>query len=80
LVKTGKKIKATVTGIGFVPKGFGQSGNYYVIDCSWQRHDGMTFSFRSEPLEADPSSVYPVGSEISVLTDVNNPGNYAVLL
>jgi hypothetical protein len=76
LEQNGKKISALVSGIGFLNKGIGQSGHYFVIDCSWQRHDGKSFSFRSEPLSADPSSIYPVGSSISVLIDVNNPANY----
>jgi hypothetical protein len=75
----GKKVTARVAGTGFINKPF-SSGTLFVIDCTWQRHDGMTFSFRSEPLEADPSSIYPVGSSIEVLIDINNPANYLVLI
>lgn len=72
-------MNATVEGIRWDTSLTVMGRHPYVILCAY--HDvsnNVTYHFKSEGLWTNPDEVFPIGSSIEVMVDVNNYKNYYV--
>ena len=79
LLRNGMALNATVEGIRWDTSLTVMGRHPYVILCAY--HDvsnNVTYHFKSEGLWTNPDEVFPIGSSIEVMVDVNNYKNYYV--
>lgn len=79
LLRNGMALSATVEEIRWDTSLTVMGRHPYVIICSYHNPGkDVTYRFKSEGIWTNPEEVYPVGSSIEVMVDVNNYKNYYV--
>lgn len=79
LLRNGMALNATVEGIRWDTSLTVMGRHPYMILCAYRDvSNNVTYHFKSEGLWTNPYEVFPIGSSIEVMVDVNNYKNYYV--
>ena len=79
LLRNGMALNATVEGIRRDTSLKVMGRHPYMILCAYRDvSNNVTYHFKSEGLWTNPYEVFPIGSSIEVMVDVNNYKNYYV--